>query len=1101
MGGLDAAVELGIPTGGTMAAKFQQSIEGDKKIFSPEIAEKYGLKEGAITKKQGSYGTYDDVYYQRTIDNAQEADGTIWFGNANSPGGILTLSPNTQQGKAKPLINPINAEEIRKWITDNNIKVLNVAGNREHKNPGIYNTTKTMLVEALTPIKQDKKPIVSPKIDTSREWKGDLESRPVYTNEGINTMRTSAALLNEHFGNPFSEAGYGNTIKVDTIADAVIAYKDWLLGTKHNTVNPEQREWIINQINQGKLDGATLLYAGKSEARGQGMHPTALVEVFEILRNIIKKDTTKKEEPFSGLEGEQLKAAQRIAKEFNNKKDRKSLLILGRAGTGKTFMLAAALKEIVKTLPARTKLNIVGSALANAAKNQLADSLSKAKLDTFPGITLKYHSVASLLNSVKSKLVQTNTGKGKSKIIDYKKQSTILIVDEMSMLSEDDYKKIEDDADNNVLIIYAGDHGQLPSPTKSFSLKDKIGKDNILHLIASQRQVSGSPILDYLDPIWENATEQPKAKKYIPVPNVLTPSGGIASINQEESLNNIVELYKQAIDTGNTNYVQFLSYENKYIKAFNEDIRKKIFGDDIKSYNKDEFIIFNDSTTVYVGGKEETVDNGTRAIIQEVLKDKDSEFKLELTDLRGKKVSLTGRKYRISYKLNDKIVETTVKLLDITDQYEYEKLIGAIEYLNGNFPVTKTQVDKFGKYLEYDFGQTRVKRGNQYANTYDDKTTKDRRIKNLGAFAAQIATFADANPSYATTIHKSQGMTTDVAIYDYTTTNNTLEYILSKKTTPQDKKDAELLIHKANYTASSRAKHLMLIIDGNNSSINNEGSFVDIVDRIKNKTQEKVELTISDKKSKTETEGKTTTTKEKVLATLSNKTVFSKVYITAKTKKKKDGLYKLKDGTLVTLKHFVNRETGLGITYDKLKKRFKIGKVEYTPDDLRRALGFKTLNNNSDILQGIYTKSKDVNVYLLTKYTAPKESTTTKPPPSTRKPKDEKPKEVVIDMTKQFEIGGNNYIPLYEKNNLLYSINLKDNNNVVAIELKNLTKRYNVNTTNILVEKSDKDIDITRIKSEGIIYVVIDDNIKAVITNTLNTAITYKTLNAYFTCQ
>ena len=955
-----------------------------------------------------------------------------------------------------------------------------------------------LIVDLEKQLKQDKKPVVSPKIDTSKEWKGDLESRPVYTNEGINTMRTSAALLNEHFGNPFSEAGYGNTIKVDTIADAVIAYKDWLLGTKHNNVNPEQREWIINQINQGKLDGATLLYAGKSEARGQGMHPTALVEVFDILRNTIKKDTTKKEEPFSGLKGEQLKAAQRIAKEFNNKKDRKPLLILGRAGTGKTFMLAAALKEIVKTLPGGTKLNIVGSALANAAKNQLADSLSKAKLDTFPGITLKYHSVASLLNSVKSKLVQTNTGKGKSKIIDYKKQSTILIVDEMSMLSEDDYKKIEDDADNNVLIIYAGDHGQLPSPTKSFSLKDKIGKDNILNLTASQRQVSGSPILDYLDPIWENATEQPKAEKYIPVPNVLTPSGGIASINQAESLDNIVELYKKAIDTGNTNYVQFLSYENKYIKAFNQDIRKKIFGDDIKSYNKSEFIIFNDSTTVYVDGKEETVDNGTRAIIQEVLKDKESEFTLKLTDLRGKEVSLTGRKYRISYKLNDKIVETTVKLLDVADQYEYEKLIGAIEYLNGNFPVTKTQVDKFGKYLEYDFGQTRVKEGNVYKdrNNNVEKTTRDKRINNLVQFAAQIATFADANPSYATTVHKSQGMTTDVAIYDYTTTNNTLEYILSRKTTPQDKKDAELLIHKANYTASSRAKHLMLLIDGNNSSINNEGSFVDIVDRIKSGTQEKVQLTISDKKSKTETEGKTTTTKEKVLGTLSNKTVFSKVYITAKTKKKKDGLYKLKDGTLVTLKHFVDRETGLGITYDKLKKRFKIGKVEYTPDALRRALGFKTLNNNSDILKGIYKKSKDVNVYLLTKYTPPKESTTTTPPTTTKPPKSEKPKEVVIDMTKQFEMYGEKFIPLLQEGNVLRIINLS-NNTQQYIENINSYKSK-IKTTDVLIERSKKDIAIPRIKSGSNIYIVQGDKVSVY----PKLSKFYNSVNKdYFTCQ
>ena len=143
------------------------------------------------------------------------------------------------------------------------------------------------------------------------------------------------------------------------------------------------------------------------------------------------------------------------------------------------------------------------------------------------------------------------------------------------MLSADDYQRIEDDTDKNVLVIYAGDHGQLPPISKPFSLIDKIGKDNILHLTAPQRQKKDSPILDYLNPIWENATEQPKPSKYIGVPNVLTSGGGIASINQEESLDNIVGLYKQAIDTRNINYVQFLTYENKNIKSFNENIRKK----------------------------------------------------------------------------------------------------------------------------------------------------------------------------------------------------------------------------------------------------------------------------------------------------------------------------------------------------------------------------------------------------------------------------------------------------------------------------------------------------------------------------------------------
>lgn len=138
---------------------------------------------------------------------------------------------------------------------------------------------------------------VKPTIDLSREWSGDLKTRSVYTAEGVNTMRTEAAKPNEHFGNPFSEAGYGDTRKVPSIPTAVQAYKDWLLTgyaqwldengeAKDFAGKTEQRQWILDQINQGKLDGATLLYAGKLAARGQGMHPTALAEVVEQLRSI-----------------------------------------------------------------------------------------------------------------------------------------------------------------------------------------------------------------------------------------------------------------------------------------------------------------------------------------------------------------------------------------------------------------------------------------------------------------------------------------------------------------------------------------------------------------------------------------------------------------------------------------------------------------------------------------------------------------------------------------------------------------------------------------------------------------------------------------------
>jgi exodeoxyribonuclease-5 len=156
---------------------------------------------------------------------------------------------------------------------------------------------------------------VKPTIDLNREWKGDLNTRPVYTKEGINTMRTEVAKANEHFGNPFSEAGYGDTIKVPSIGAAVVAYKEWLLGTNHKNVKPQQREWILDQINQGKLDGATLLYAGKSAARGQGMHPTALAEVVEELRG--EQPTTKVEVPQDERDGQDVQDDSKTPRPIN----------------------------------------------------------------------------------------------------------------------------------------------------------------------------------------------------------------------------------------------------------------------------------------------------------------------------------------------------------------------------------------------------------------------------------------------------------------------------------------------------------------------------------------------------------------------------------------------------------------------------------------------------------------------------------------------------------------------------------------------------------------------------------------------------------------
>ena len=140
---------------------------------------------------------------------------------------------------------------------------------------------------------------VKPTIDLSKEWSGDLNIRPVYTADGVNTMRTKDAVTNEHFGNPWSEGGYNRTIKTDSIQEAAQNYKDWLLTDKFLSVKPKQRAWILGQINEGKLDGAVLLYGGKLMARGQGSHAISLADVVEQLRSVEPSSTKEVvQEPF-----------------------------------------------------------------------------------------------------------------------------------------------------------------------------------------------------------------------------------------------------------------------------------------------------------------------------------------------------------------------------------------------------------------------------------------------------------------------------------------------------------------------------------------------------------------------------------------------------------------------------------------------------------------------------------------------------------------------------------------------------------------------------------------------------------------------------------
>jgi hypothetical protein len=128
--GLEVAKQLGYETGGTVPRGYKTSKGPD-----PTLKE-FGVVEHS-----------SDRYPPRTIKNVRDGDGTVWFGNKETSGGKLTIG--TARRMAKPLIINPTAEELRLWIMDHNISVLNVAGDRETNSPGTQTTVEKILAQAL----------------------------------------------------------------------------------------------------------------------------------------------------------------------------------------------------------------------------------------------------------------------------------------------------------------------------------------------------------------------------------------------------------------------------------------------------------------------------------------------------------------------------------------------------------------------------------------------------------------------------------------------------------------------------------------------------------------------------------------------------------------------------------------------------------------------------------------------------------------------------------------------------------------------------------------------------------------------------------------
>ena len=161
--GLDFAIETDLEHGGY--------VPRGRKAEDGRIDDRYNLVELSISS-----------YPARTRKNIEESDGTVIFSLERRLSGGTKLTRELADKLGKPVLHIYDSRKERRsypdslrleiqaltdFLRSNKIEVLNVAGPRESKEPGVYEWTLTMLRFSL-----NRAASGAGSQETVREWTG-----------------------------------------------------------------------------------------------------------------------------------------------------------------------------------------------------------------------------------------------------------------------------------------------------------------------------------------------------------------------------------------------------------------------------------------------------------------------------------------------------------------------------------------------------------------------------------------------------------------------------------------------------------------------------------------------------------------------------------------------------------------------------------------------------------------------------------------------------------------------------------------------------------------------------------------------------------------
>lgn len=305
------------------------------------------------------------------------------------------------------------------------------------------------------------------------------------------------------------------------------------------------------------------------------------------------------------------------------KSNETSMTLSGYAGTGKTSLM-----EMIAKKGQKQNKPVMFCATTNKAAAVLNDRVSKAGFK------------ASTLNKVFGINVEVDSSKAYNarnlvnvlKDVDIMPGTTI-IIDEASMINEENYKILNDIAkEHRLKIIYVGDEAQLaPVNEDKISKVFRNGEGKVIRLTQVERTDDNA--------ILKEATAIRNGEPLSKVTSFNSKGEGVAYISpqHQDAINEVIDKYVKGLKQ-NPNYFRILAYTNKAVTAYNNQVRELLgydspiphVGEPMTGYanwgyewrTKSYRFINSESYKVTQVGRPTTVqtrlDNGTPVVMQAV---------------------------------------------------------------------------------------------------------------------------------------------------------------------------------------------------------------------------------------------------------------------------------------------------------------------------------------------------------------------------------------------------------------------------------------------------------------------------------------------------